>query len=94
MDGTGNTLRWDEHNLQRCVSLHNVVYYTDDPLPTCIWQPLPPCSPPRRWSFGVALWELVTVGGTPYAEINPEDLYAQLHGGMRMPCPSHCAQEV
>jgi hypothetical protein len=47
-----------------------------------------------RWSFGVTLWELVTVGGTPYAEILPQDLYAQLHSGMRMPCPSHCAQEV
>lgn len=46
------------------------------------------------WSFGVTLWELVTVGGTPYGEILPEDLYAQLQNGMRMPCPTHCAQEV
>lgn len=48
----------------------------------------------HRWSFGVTLWELVTVGGTPYGEILPEDLYSQLQSGMRMPCPSHCAQEV
>ncbi|XP_064383166.1 fibroblast growth factor receptor 3-like [Halichondria panicea] len=46
------------------------------------------------WSFGVALWELVTVGGTPYGEIQPEDLYSQLMNGMRMPCPQHCAQEI
>lgn len=46
------------------------------------------------WSFGITLWELVTMGGTPYGEILPEDLYAQLQGGMRMPCPAHCAQEV
>ena len=47
-----------------------------------------------RWSYGVTLWELVTVGGAPYAEILPEDLYSQLHNGMRMPKPQHCAQEV
>ena len=46
------------------------------------------------WSFGVTLWELVTVGGSPYGEIQPEDLYGQLQGGMRMPRPTHCAQEV
>ena len=49
---------------------------------------------PHRWSYGVTLWELVTVGGAPYAEILPEDLYSQLHSGMRMPKPQHCAQEV
>ena len=47
-----------------------------------------------RWSYGVTLWELVTVGGAPYADILPEDLYSQLHSGMRMPKPQHCAQEV
>lgn len=47
-----------------------------------------------RWSFGVTLWELVTVGGTPYADVHPEDLYSQLHNGMRMPKPQHCAQEL
>eukprot|EP00731_Ephydatia_muelleri_P021132 Em0013g859a len=46
------------------------------------------------WSFGVTMWELVTLGGTPYAEILPLDLYSQLLGGMRMPKPMHCAQEV
>ena len=33
-------------------------------------------------------------GGTPYAEILAEDLYPQLANGMRLPHPSHCAQEV
>eukprot|EP00731_Ephydatia_muelleri_P021129 Em0013g856a len=46
------------------------------------------------WSFGVTMWELVTLGGTPYAEILPVDLYPQLYGGMRMARPPHCAPEV
>jgi len=40
------------------------------------------------------MWELVTVGGTPYAGISSEELYPQLQSGMRMACPAHCAQEV
>ena len=51
---------------------------------------------------GVGEWGPVAVlnppppspGGTPYAEILPLDLYSQLLGGMRMPKPMHCAQEV
>eukprot|EP00731_Ephydatia_muelleri_P021131 Em0013g858a len=46
------------------------------------------------WSFGITLWEIVTVGGTPYAEILSGDLYPQLCNGMRLPRPLHCAQEV
>ena len=47
-----------------------------------------------RWSYGVLLWEVVTVGGTPYSEINSEDLFEQLQAGMRLPRPPHCAQSV
>ena len=46
------------------------------------------------WSFGVTMWELVTVGGVPYVDISPEELYTQLQSGMRMSCPPHCALEV
>ena len=37
---------------------------------------------------------LCYTGGTPYAEILPFDVYSQLCGGMRLPKPMHCAQEV
>jgi serine/threonine protein kinase len=46
------------------------------------------------WAFGVTLWEIITVGATPYAEINSADLLSQLYSGMRMPRPQHCGQEV
>ena len=67
------------------VRLMTIYYYSachDDIVLTC------------SWSFGVTLWELVTIGGTPYADIVPEELYTQLQSGMRMLCPPHCSEEV
>lgn len=40
------------------------------------------------------MWEVITVGGTPYAEINLQELYSQLVSGMRLNCPAHCAQSM
>lgn len=40
------------------------------------------------------MWEIVTVGGAPYSEIQPEDIYNQLMSGMRLPRPPHCAKPV
>ena len=40
------------------------------------------------------MWEVVTLGGTPYAELLPDDLYTQLISEMRLPKPQHCAQPV
>ena len=41
----------------------------------------------------MTLWELVTVGGTPYADDPADESYARLQSGMRMVCP-HCTKEV
>lgn len=46
------------------------------------------------WSFGILMWEVVTLGGTPYADLLPDDLYTQLISEMRLPKPQHCAQPV
>ena len=40
------------------------------------------------------MWEVVTVGGTPYSNILPDDLYTQLNAGMRLNRPNHCTQPV
>ena len=40
------------------------------------------------------MWEVVTLGGTPYADLLPDDLYTQLISEMRLPKPQHCAQPV
>ena len=46
------------------------------------------------WAFGILMWEVVTLGGTPYAEIKPREIYPHLLDGMRLQRPQHCAQPV
>ena len=49
---------------------------------------------PCRWSFGVVLFELLTLGGMPYPTINNRDLLRELQDGYRMPCPDNCSPEM
>ena len=46
------------------------------------------------WSFGVTLWEIVTIGGSPYFQMRPEDMRKVLEDGFRMPNPDHCSEEM
>ena len=46
------------------------------------------------WSFGVLLWEMMTLGGTPYPELPAEQLLDFLNEGKRMPQPSKCPLEI
>jgi serine/threonine protein kinase len=42
------------------------------------------------WSFGIILWEIVTLGDTPYADIESADVLGKLEDGYRMPIPEKC----
>ncbi|VDP02608.1 unnamed protein product [Soboliphyme baturini] len=42
------------------------------------------------WSFGILLWELVTIGEDPYPGANILDIVELLKSGYRMPCPNGC----
>ncbi|XP_064604684.1 protein draper-like [Liolophura sinensis] len=42
------------------------------------------------WAFGVLLWEVATLGGTPYADIESKQLYDMLLDGYRLPKPPGC----
>ncbi|CDQ72391.1 unnamed protein product, partial [Oncorhynchus mykiss] len=47
-----------------------------------------------RWSFGVLLWEIVSLGGTPYCGMTCAELYEKLPQSYRMEQPRNCDDEV
>ncbi|KAG6454845.1 hypothetical protein O3G_MSEX008879 [Manduca sexta] len=46
------------------------------------------------WSFGVVIWEIVTVGGSPYPEVPVARLVRLLRAGYRMPKPINCNKQL
>ncbi|XP_052743632.1 tyrosine-protein kinase receptor torso [Bicyclus anynana] len=46
------------------------------------------------WSFGVVMWEVVTVGGAPYTGVSASQLPRLLASGHRLPRPPNCSTPV
>ncbi|KAL8603195.1 hypothetical protein ACOMHN_025210 [Nucella lapillus] len=46
------------------------------------------------WSFGILLWEIVTMGASPYPSIALADLYYVLSNNYRMDKTSNCSDEL
>ncbi|XP_046368018.2 receptor tyrosine-protein kinase erbB-2-like isoform X2 [Haliotis rufescens] len=46
------------------------------------------------WSFGILLWEIVTLGASPYQGQSARDVMGFVMRGGRMPMPDHCAPEL
>ncbi|XP_071119626.1 angiopoietin-1 receptor-like [Haliotis cracherodii] len=42
------------------------------------------------WSFGILLWEIFTLGGTPYSSIDTQQLFTLLKEGYRLKRPKLC----
>ncbi|XP_022108577.1 fibroblast growth factor receptor-like isoform X4 [Acanthaster planci] len=46
------------------------------------------------WSYGILLWEIVTLGARPYPTMSAKTMITELQEGYRMPRPDHCQDEI
>ncbi|XP_078515778.1 tyrosine-protein kinase receptor TYRO3 [Lissotriton helveticus] len=46
------------------------------------------------WAFGITMWEIVTLGQTPYAGIENCEIYNYLTGGNRLKQPPDCLDDL
>ncbi|CAH0605749.1 unnamed protein product [Chrysodeixis includens] len=46
------------------------------------------------WSFGILLWEIVTLGSTPYPGLSANDVMKKVIEGYRLEKPEHCHREL
>jgi len=46
------------------------------------------------WSFGILLWEVFTLGGSPYPGLPAEELFQFLEDGKRMESPEICPKDI
>ncbi|KAK9686223.1 Protein tyrosine and serine/threonine kinase, partial [Popillia japonica] len=46
------------------------------------------------WSFGVLMWEVVTLGSTPYPGLSAAEVMRKVRDGHRLDKPEHCRREL
>ncbi|XP_078574542.1 tyrosine-protein kinase receptor Tie-1-like isoform X1 [Branchiostoma floridae x Branchiostoma japonicum] len=46
------------------------------------------------WSYGILLWEIITLGGTPYCGMTCKELFERLPQGYRMEQPLNCDDDL
>ncbi|XP_044164789.1 ephrin type-A receptor 7-like isoform X1 [Acropora millepora] len=46
------------------------------------------------WSYGIVLWEVFTIGDSPYPRVKPRQVASLLERGYRMPRPNHISEEL
>nr|XP_058968547.1 uncharacterized protein LOC131795005 isoform X1 [Pocillopora verrucosa] len=46
------------------------------------------------WSYGIVLWEIITLGGSPYPGISGRDIHKLIKNGYRMERPETCSQQI
>ena len=46
------------------------------------------------WSFGILMWEIVTLGSTPYPGLSTKEVMRKVRDGYRLDKPEHCKREM
>lgn len=46
------------------------------------------------WSFGILMWEIVTLGSTPYPGMAAAEVMKWVRAGNRLEKPEHCRREL
>ncbi|XP_077861847.1 tyrosine-protein kinase receptor Tie-1-like [Saccoglossus kowalevskii] len=46
------------------------------------------------WSYGIVMWEIITLGSTPYGRMMSSEIVQKLNDGYRLPNPSHCGKAI
>ncbi|XP_071842854.1 uncharacterized protein [Apostichopus japonicus] len=46
------------------------------------------------WSFGILMWEIITLGSHPYPGMSPRQVMQSVQNGDRLPQPDHCSDEM
>ncbi|XP_038056927.1 fibroblast growth factor receptor 4-like [Patiria miniata] len=46
------------------------------------------------WSFGILLWEIVTLGAHPYRGLRARDVIDSIERGFRLANPAHCSEQL
>ncbi|XP_070541613.1 tyrosine-protein kinase receptor Tie-1-like [Ptychodera flava] len=46
------------------------------------------------WSYGIVLWEIVTLGVLPYQDLTNKEVSEYIKRGQRMEKPKHCNDEI
>lgn len=46
------------------------------------------------WSFGILMWEIVTLGSTPYPTMGAREVLRRVRDGYRLERPAHCRPEL
>lgn len=47
-----------------------------------------------QWSYGVLIWELMSLGQQPYEEIDPYEMEMYLCNGFRLSQPKNCPDDL